>query len=127
MSDKATEAASREAKLGMAPVMAPPVDVYEDDSGILLFADMPGVSKESLSIRVDGDTLLIEGDIESALGGEAEPAYAEVRGTHYRRSFSLSRELAKDRIDAVLKDGVLRVKLPKAQSTQPRRIEVRVG
>jgi HSP20 family protein len=127
MSDKSTETASREAKLGTAPVMAPPVDVYEDDSGILLFADMPGVSKESLSIRVDGDTLLIEGDIEGALGAEAEPAYAEVRGAHYRRSFSLSRELAKDRIDAVLKDGVLRVQIPKAQSTQPRRIEVRVG
>jgi HSP20 family molecular chaperone IbpA len=53
--------------------------------------------------------------------------YTEVRGVRYRRSFTLSRELARDRIDAALKDGVLTVRIPKAQHAQPRRIEVRVG
>jgi HSP20 family molecular chaperone IbpA len=107
--------------------MAPAVDVYEDGSGIRLLADLPGVSKDTLRIRVEGDTLLIEGDRETGATGDREPAYAEVRGTHYRRSFSLSRELATDQIEAVLKDGVLRVRIPKVRESAPRRIEVQVG
>ncbi len=123
MSDKPTT----ESQAASGVPMAPAVDVYEDESGIRLFADLPGVSKETLRVRVDGDTLLIEGDIETGLAADREPVYAEIRGTHYRRSFTLSRELATEQIEAVLKDGVLRVRIPKARQSAPRRIEVRVS
>lgn len=127
MSDKPTETGATGSQLGPGVVMAPAVDVYEDESGIRLFADLPGVGKETLRIRVEGDTLLIEGNIDPGLTGDREPVYTEVRGSHYRRSFSLSRELATDQIEADLKDGVLRVRIPKARETETRRIEVRVG
>lgn len=122
MSDKPTA----ESQTANGVTLAPAVDVFEDESGIRLFADLPGVSKDRLRVRVDGDTLLIEGDMEAGLAAARETVYAEVRGTHYRRSFTLSRELATDQIEAVLKDGVLRVRIGKAREGAPRRIEVRV-
>ena len=127
MTEKSNERAASEAKVQSTLVMAPPVDVYEDESGITLYADMPGVSKESLNVRVDGDTLMIEGDTDVSLAANVEPVYVEVRGSHYRRSFTLSRELARDQIDARLEDGVLVLRIPKARQAQPQRIQVRVG
>lgn len=127
MTEKSNERAASETKVGSTLVMAPPVDVYEDESGITLYADMPGVSKESLNVRVDGDTLLIEGETDVSLAANLEPVYVEVRGSHYRRSFTLSRELARDQIDARLEDGVLVLRIPKARQAQPQRIQVRVG
>lgn len=127
MTERSQKSAPAEARVGSALVMAPPVDVYEDESGITLYADLPGVSKDTLGVNVDGDTLLIEGDLDVSLAADLEPLYVEVRGSHYRRSFTLSRELARDQIDAVLKDGVLVVRIPKAREAQPRRIQVRIG
>ena len=105
----------------------PAVDVYEDASGITLLADMPGVPKEQLELKVEGDALLIEGSVQSATPEGLEAVYAEVRVPRYRRSFTLSRELDTARIEANLKDGVLRLRIPKAAHAQPRRIEVTAG
>jgi HSP20 family molecular chaperone IbpA len=105
--------------------MRPPVDVFETGDGITLWADMPGVSKERLNLRVDGTTLLLEGDIEFPMGQNLEALYADVRSTHYRCSFSLSNELDTARIEANLKNGVLVVHIPKRAELRPRRIEVR--
>jgi HSP20 family molecular chaperone IbpA len=107
--------------------LRPPVDIYEDGEGITLEADMPGVSKERLNVRVDGDTLLLEGKVQFELPQSAEALYADVRSTVYRRSFVLSRELETASIQATLKDGVLTVKIPKRAELRPRRIEVRAG
>ncbi len=101
-----------------------PVDIYEDGEGINLVADMPGVSKDRLNVRVDGDTLLLEGDVQFDLSEQADALYADVRSTTYRRSFILSRELETDKIQANLKDGVLTVRIPKRASLRPRKIEV---
>lgn len=110
-----------------APAILPPVDVTEDESGITLIADLPGASKEQLSIRVDGDSLTIEAPIELGEMGQIEPVYAEVRSGRYRRSFTLSRELDSTRVEAALKDGVLTLRVPKLEHAKPRRIEVRAG
>jgi HSP20 family molecular chaperone IbpA len=107
------------------PAMIPPVDVTEDDAGITLTADLPGATRESLTIRVDGDTLTLEAPLELGLPKELEAVYAEVRSGRYRRSFTLSRELDSQRIEAALKDGVLTLRLPKLERARPRRIEVR--
>jgi HSP20 family protein len=105
----------------------PPVDIFEDDAGFTVMADLPGVSKERLNVRVDGDSLVIEGAADAPVGGDMALVYGEVLNPLYRRSFTLSRELDPSRIDAKLDKGVLRLSIPKAEAARPRRIEVAVG
>lgn len=102
----------------------PAVDVFEDASGISLLADMPGVSKEQLGLKVEGNTLWIEGGVQPLTPDGLEAMYAELRVPRYRRSFTLSRELDTSRIEANLKDGVLRLRMPKQAHAQPRKIPV---
>jgi HSP20 family protein len=110
-----------------APHMVPPVDVFEDEAGITVLADLPGVSRERLAVRIDGDSLLIEGTAEVKGPENLELLYGEAQPATYRREFTLSRELDAGRIEAQLKDGVLRLSIPKAEEAKPRRIDVRVG
>ena len=107
--------------------MTPRVDVLEDDTGITVIADMPGVSKDSLEIKVENDALSIEGAVSAATPQAMEATYAEVRIPRYRRSFTLSRELDPGRIDAQLKDGVLNLRIPKHEQARPQRISVTVS
>lgn len=109
------------------PALVPLVDVTEDDAGITLVTDLPGATREALSLNVDGDTLTIEAPITLEEPGELRAVYAEVRSGRYRRSFTLSRELDSARIEASLKDGVLTLRLPKLEEARPRRIEVRAA
>ncbi len=106
-------------------VLRPPVDIHEKDDGIVLRADMPGVTKERLDLRVDGNTLLIEGTIGISPQDQMSALYADVRATTYRRQFVLSNELESARIEANLQNGVLTVTIPKRAELRPRRIEVR--
>ena len=107
--------------------VVPPVDVFETESSITLLADLPGVARDGLHLRVDGETLLLEATA-AAIGPEGmELVYGEAQCPAYRRQFTLSRELDTSRIDAQLRDGVLRLVIPKAEEARPRRIEVRVG
>lgn len=123
MTDK--QVASRTAQ--PAPAMIPNVDVIEDDTGITIYADLPGVPRDKLSLRIEGETLQIEGEMVSEAPEGMEAIYAEVRVPRYRRAFTLSRELDAERINALLKDGVLNLRIPKAEHAQPRRIEVKVA
>jgi len=107
--------------------LLPPVDVIEDSSGITLYADLPGVPRDKLDLRVEGDQLRIEADLLIALPQGLEPSHAEVQLTRYRRAFTLSSELDADKVGAELNNGVLRVRIPKAAHAQPRRIAVNVG
>lgn len=111
------------------PVL-PAVDIFEDDAGVTIMADLPGVSKERLGVRVDGDNLVIEGAAEAGdltSSGDMEIIYGEVLNPFYRRSFTLSRDLDAGRIEANLNHGVLKLVIPKAEAAKPRRIEVQVG
>lgn len=108
-----------------APAMVPAVDVLENEAGITLKADLPGVSRENLHIRVDGETLTIEGQLNLGDLKELDPVYAEVRTAQYRRSFVLSRDLDTAKIDASMKNGVLTLTVPKLEQAKPRRIAVR--
>ncbi len=104
--------------------MRPPVDVFEDADGLTLLADLPGVSKERLNVRVERATLIVEGAVEIALPDQMQAVYADIRSTHYQRRFALSDELETEKIEASLKDGVLTVRIPKRAETKSRRIEV---
>jgi len=107
------------------PAMIPNVDVVEDDAGITISADLPGVPKDKLLLRIEGETLQIEGEVVSDAPEGMEAIYAEVRVPRYRRAFTLSRELDTEKINASMKDGVLNLRIPKAEHAQPRRIEVK--
>lgn len=107
--------------------LVPRVDVLEDETGITLLADLPGVGKDQLELKIDGDTLQIEGAVAQDAPERLQPLYAEVRVPRYRRAFTLSRELDSSRIDASLKDGVLTLRIPKQAHAQPRRIQVQVS
>lgn len=122
MSDKQTTT-----RPAPAPAVIPNVDVVEDDAGITIYADLPGVPKDKLSLRIEGETLQIEGEMVSDAPEGMEAIYAEVRVPRYRRAFTLSRELDTEKIDASLKDGVLNLRIPKAEHAQPRRIEVKAA
>lgn len=126
MSDnkQAVSAASGQEQARAVP---PAIDVFENASGITLLADMPGVPKELLELKVEGDALLIEGSVQPRTPDGMEAIYAEVRVPRYRRSFTLSRELDTTRIEANLKDGVLTLRIPKQAHAQPRRIAVSAG
>ncbi|MFH0350888.1 MAG: Hsp20/alpha crystallin family protein [Chromatiales bacterium] len=110
-----------------SPAMVPAVDVLEDETGITLFADLPGVPRDRLTVRADGDALLIEGEVVLEIPEGTTPAYAEVQTLRFRRLFTLSRELDTTKSDAAFKDGVLKLRIPKAEHAQPRRIQVNVS
>jgi HSP20 family protein len=103
----------------------PLVDIFETADGITLRADMPGVSKDGLNLRVDGANLLVEGTIGIVPEHQMSALHADVRSTLYRRSFVLGNELEAEKIDANLKDGILTIQIPKRPELRPRKIEVR--
>ena len=105
-------------------VLRPAVDIHETADELVLRADMPGVARERLDIRVDGNNLLIEGTIGIAPQEAMAALYADVRSTMYRRQFVLSNELDSANIAASLQNGVLTVRLPKRAENKPRRIPV---
>ena len=105
----------------------PPVDVIEDSTGITLYADIPGVPKDKLNLRIEGDTLTIEGEVALDVPSGMEASHVEVNLPRYRRVFTLSQELDREKVDAELKHGVLRLRIPKAEHAQPRRIEISVA
>ena len=118
-------ALDRQGNTNDAPALVPPVDIVEDANGITLKADLPGVSKESLSIQVDGETLTVEGAVALGESKELRALYAEVRMARYRRSFALGRDLDTERIEASMKNGVLTLHVPKREQAKPRHIAVR--
>lgn len=108
--------------------VVPPVDVFENENAITLLADLPGVPRDQLNLRVDGDTLVIEATASAAsTPPDMELVYGELQCPAYRRQFTLSRELDASRIEAQLRDGVLRLTIPKAEEAKPRRIQVQAG
>lgn len=106
--------------------LLPPVDVIEDVNGITLYADLPGVPKEKLSLQVEAETLTIEGEIVLDLPEGMESTHAEVGLPRYRRVFSLSKELDANKVNAEFNQGVLKLRIPKAEHAQPRRVEIQV-
>jgi HSP20 family protein len=122
-----TPGSQRMAQPAQPEPLIPPVDIFEDEAGITLIADLPGVPRDRLEIKVTGDNLLIEATAAVPQTGEVELLYGEVSSPKYRRSFTLSHELDPGRIEAKLKSGVLKLHIPKAEEAKPRRIEISVG
>lgn len=124
MSETTTLANKETAK--QAAIM-PRVDVLEDKSGITLYADLAGVTKDKLTLQVDADTLTIEGELGLDMPAGMEASHAEINVPRYRRVFSLSKELDSEKISAQFEQGVLKLNIPKAEHLQPRRVQINVN
>ena len=120
------ELAQRDGTQAVNPLV-PPVDIVEDAEGITLRADLPGVDREDLNIGVEGETLTLEATVSLGESAGIQPIYSEIRVAQYRRSFVLGRDLDAQRIEASLRDGVLTLRIPKAEQAKPRRIEVKAA
>ena len=126
MSEKTTVAKESQESRPEAALL-PPVDVVEDSTGITLYADIPGVPKDKLNLKVEADTLTIEGEVTLAVPEGMAASHAEVSLPRYRRVFTLSKELDPEKVSAELNHGVLKLRIPKAEHAQPRRIEIKVA
>ena len=104
------------------PAVAPVVDIYENDDEILLHADMPGVAKEDIIVNVDNGKLAITGVRNLETSGAAN--WQEFGEVEYRRTFSVPQTIDIEKVNAELKDGVLKLHLPKSEAAKPRQIEI---
>lgn len=105
-------------------ICAPPIDIYETDEGLVLCADLPGVTADDLDLQIQDNKLTLFGRVRSPLPEGARMVHQEYRVCGYLRSFILSEEVDHHRIAARMNDGVLEVTLPKAARPEPRRIQV---
>lgn len=104
--------------------ISPPVDIYELPEGLVVMADLPGVSEERLQVRVDHHILTIRGNAQHHAVGHTR--HREYELVNFFRQFELSDAVDESGITAELKHGVLTVQLPKTAALRPRKIDVKV-
>jgi HSP20 family protein len=105
-------------------VFTPPIDIFETSEGLVLQADLPGVSSESLELQIQDNKLSLFGKVSLALPPDARLIHQEYQVGHFLRSFILSDEVDHERITAKLSQGVLEVFLPRLNKMEPRRIPI---
>jgi HSP20 family protein len=107
---------------------APVVDIFERGDDLVLRAEIPGVRKEDLDLRVEGNVLTLRGE-RTRDEKVAEENYHRIERSYgaFSRSFTLPSTIDASRIDASYKDGVLELILPKAEEAKPKRIEVKTA
>ena len=105
--------------------VAPLVDIYENDDEILLHADMPGVKKDDITVSIDNGKLTLGGIRKIEAAGAAQ--WEEFGNVEYQRTFSVPQTIDIEKIKAELRDGVLRLHLPKSEAAKPRQIEIKAA
>jgi HSP20 family protein len=108
-------------------VFTPRVDIHETPENIVVLADMPGVDDKDVEVTLEKNVLTIEGRTHDDPRPGFRPLMMEVAAGDWRRVFTLSAEVDRERIAASLKDGVLRLTLPKAEPAKARKISVKAG
>jgi HSP20 family molecular chaperone IbpA len=109
-------------------VLTPLVNIIETDQGFTLTAEMTGVPKDNIQVNVENASLVLEGVVKLDLPENLQITYSELPSvTRYRRVFTLSRDLEASKIEAVQRNGLLTVTIPKAAHAQPRKITVQVS
>lgn len=103
----------------------PAVDIYENEDEILVHVDMPGVVKNNISVNIDNGTLSLSGIRKLASKGVAN--WEEMSDIAYVRNFSVPQAIDVERVEAELKEGVLRLHLPKSEAAKPRTIEIKTA
>lgn len=105
--------------------LTPPVDIFENEEGLVVVADLPGVEKQDLDVRVEHNVLTIQAKSQTVMPGE--PLHREYRLLNFFRQFQLSETVDQERIKAELKNGVLMLNLPKKEQAKPKQINVEVS
>jgi HSP20 family molecular chaperone IbpA len=109
------------------PVFLPCTDIYERESEMIIIAQMPGVSRETADVSLEAGELRITGRIDRTTVDGHQLAYAEYETGDYERTFRITGDIDADRIDATMKNGVLRIVLPKSKQASPQKITVKGG
>jgi HSP20 family molecular chaperone IbpA len=107
-------------------IYVPNVEIRETDDAMLLWADMPGVSQDSVEINLEGGVLSIQGQVQTDDYADLTPAYTEYNVGNFKRSFRLSTAIDAEHIEAKMRSGVLELRLPKAEEARPQRIPISV-
>jgi HSP20 family protein len=106
--------------------VTPAVDIIEDSCGITLWADLPGVPRDRLDVKVHDGRLYIEAEAVVTTPDDLRLHHAEIRAPYFARAFTLSEDFDTSRIDANLHGGVLKLSIPRHEEARPRRIDVRL-
>jgi len=106
-------------------VVAPVVDIMENENEIVVYADLPGVKREDLSVHIDDGTLTLSGVIPAVQAGAVQ--WEEFGQVEYRRRFAVPQTIDIEGVKAELRDGVLRLSLPKSAAAKPRSIEIKTA
>jgi HSP20 family molecular chaperone IbpA len=112
-------------QLDRRPVVAPPVDIYENRDEILVLADVPGAGTDGVTVRLEKNELYLHARREDVATGS--PVVRGARSADYSRTFIVPRGIDAEKITAQMSGGVLRIHLPKSDAVKPRKIEVRAS
>ena len=105
----------------------PKTDIYENEQGIVIVADLPGFNRDSIDITLDKNILTIEAFANSPVYDGLSVTYSEYVPGDFRRQFRLTREINQEKIDAVVADGILKLTLPKAEIAKIKKIPIKTG
>jgi HSP20 family molecular chaperone IbpA len=122
-----SEAVRKSADTVRRPTVTPAVDIVEDSHGITVWADLPGVPREKLDVKVHDARLTIEAEAELPVLGAVRVHHAELRAPRFARAFTVSDDFDTTKIDANLSNGVLKLTIPRREQARPRRVEVRAS
>ena len=112
-----------------ARTVSPRADIFETDTAFVILADMPGVDPDGVELVADKDTLVVRGRVNSSSTNvqTRQVEHREFELADYYRTFTLTEDLDSDGITGTLRDGVLRVEVPKSPRVQPKKIPVRAS
>ncbi|HDQ04562.1 MAG TPA: Hsp20/alpha crystallin family protein [Deltaproteobacteria bacterium] len=105
----------------------PRVDIYETAESIILIADMPGVDEKAVDVELEKNVLSISGRVENGKLKNHTLVYSEYETGDYEREFAISDEIDREKINATVKNGVLRLELPKAENVKPKKIAIKAA
>lgn len=124
-SDSAKNVQTREETRDSERYITPAVDIIETEAGLILVADIPGATKETLDVNVEKGILTVSALVSLSMPGR--PLYTEFELAHYYRQFSIPETLDHEKAKAELKNGLLNLTIPVAETAKPRRIEIKVA
>ena len=122
-----TENVSAAERIRNVKTFVPRVDIYENKDSLFLLADMPGVDEKTVDIELEKNVLTITGRVENGQVKDAAMIYSEYEIGDYERVFTLSDQIDRDKIVATVKNGVLRLELPKAEEVKPKKIAIKAA
>ena len=118
------ELSTKEEKTVPGKYYIPDTDIYETSDALIVVMEIPGVSNENIDIKLEKDQLTVNANIDLENYKNYKPVYTEYNVGHYSRGFTLTGKVDQDRIEASVTNGVLSLKLPKAEEAKPRKIPV---